>query len=169
MPTHDEQAAARGHFKNVANHSAMPERVWARETGKYGAASKEAALAIGAKDLGYCLVSLDPGRLSCPFHFHHTEEEMFHVISGTGTLRQGTGDKEEELEVHPGDFIAYPAGTSIAHQFRNNGDAPFVYLAVSNRIKSDVCEYPDSDKILVRASKTMVRRTPNLEYFDGEV
>jgi len=170
MDTNQEQAAARGRFKNVVQASQLPESTWARETGKYGAAGREAAPALGAQGLGYALVSLDPGRRSCPFHFHYSEEEMFYVLSGAGVLRQGKeGEKEEELELAPGDFVSFPAGTGIAHQFINRTEEPFVYLAVSNIVKGDVCVYPDSDKILFRGARTMVRRSPVLEYFDGEL
>lgn len=164
-----EKVAARGRFKNVVHAADLPDREWARDTERYGAVGKEAALAIGARELGYALVSLDPGKRSCPYHFHHAEEEMFHVLQGQGFLRQGDEEGEEELELGPGDFIAFPPGTRIAHQFINRSDAPFVYLAVSTIIRSDVCEYPDSDKILFRQSRTMVRRQPVLEYFDGEL
>ena len=95
---------------------------------------------------------------------------MFYVLSGAGVLRQGKeGEEEEELELAPVDFVSFPAGTCIAHQFINRTAEPFVYLAVSNIVKGDVCVYPDSDKILFRQSRTMVRRNPVLEYFDGEL
>ena len=94
---------------------------------------------------------------------------MFLVLSGRGRLRQGDAKGEELIDVGPGDFCAFPPGTGIGHQFINEGDAPFVYVALSNRVKHDVCEYPDSDKILFRSTRTMVKRTPTLSYFDGEV
>ena len=169
MKENESPSPARGRFKNVVQKSDLPEHDWARETGKFGSSGYEAAVSIGATDLGYGLVSLDPGRINCPFHFHHTEEEMFFVLSGTATLRQGDQEGQEELIVSAGDFIAYPGGTGIAHQFINHSDQPFVYLAVSNRVKSDVCEYPDSNKILVRGTRTILRRDPKLEYFDGEL
>ena len=67
-----------------------------------------------------------------------------------------------------GDCVSFPAGTGLAHQFINEGDVPFVYLAMSTRIRADVAEYPDSNKINIRASRTILRRSPSLEYFDGE-
>ncbi|MDF1800472.1 MAG: cupin domain-containing protein [Planctomycetota bacterium] len=127
------------------------------------------AVELGSKQLGYCVVALDPGRASCPYHFHHSEEELFHVLSGVGVLRQGDSEGEEEVELRAGDFVSFPAGTGIAHQFLNRSSAPFVYLAVSNRVAADVCEYPDSDKLLVRKTGTLVRRGPKLGYFDGEL
>ena len=170
METHDEQKAARGQYQNVACTEDVPTREWARDTKRFGVVGHELALAVGSKDLGYWVCHLDPGKRSCPYHFHHTEEEMFYILKGTGLVRQGKhGEAEEELAIDPGDVLAYPAGTGIAHQFINNTDQPLVYLAVSNRIPSDVCEYPDSNKILVRRSRTMLRREPNLEYFEGEL
>ena len=116
------------------------------------------------------MVSLDPGRRSCPYHFHHTEEEVFYVLEGRALVRQGDGEtEEEELELGPGDFVAFPAGTGIAHQFINHTEEPFVYLAMSNMVKADVAEYPDSNKVQIRSKRMMLRRTPTLEYFDGEV
>ncbi|MFT7669047.1 MAG: putative cupin superfamily protein [Planctomycetota bacterium] len=168
MGKEEQEALSRGRFKNVVNSKDLPQEEWAGDMQKYGAVSLEAALAIGAKDLGFCIVTVDPGKRSCPFHFHHSEEEMFYVLSGTATLRQGKTEVEEELLVEAGDFISFPANTGIAHQFLNATTEPFVYLAVSTKIASDVCEYPDSDKILIRRSRTMLRRQPNLEYFDGE-
>jgi uncharacterized cupin superfamily protein len=37
---------------------------------------------IGAKKLGYNLTVLPPGKVQCPFHSHHGEEEMFLILEG---------------------------------------------------------------------------------------
>jgi uncharacterized cupin superfamily protein len=164
------EAPLRSRFKNVINVRDVPVETYWRETGRYGASARELAVALGAKDLGYSITSVDPGRVSCPFHFHHSEEEVFYVLEGRGQLRQGDGKGEEELiDLLPGDCISFPAGTGIAHQFINHGDVPFVYLAMSNRIRSDVAEYPDSDKVNIRATRTILRRSPTLDYFDREL
>lgn len=162
--------AARSRFRNVVNEADVPQEAWKHEKGDVSVLSREMAIAVGARDLGYCVVTLEPGKTSCPYHFHHSEEELFVVLEGRGMLRQGDeSGAEEEVEVAAGDFIAFPPGTGIAHRFRNHSDAPLRYLAVSNRLPHDVCEYPDSDKILVRGPRRrMLRRTPTLEYFDGE-
>jgi uncharacterized cupin superfamily protein len=131
---------------------------------------REIALVVGARDLGYSVTFVAPGSRSYPYHFHHGEEEAFYVLEGRGLLRQGDGEGEDEIiELSPGDVVAFPAGTGIAHQFINDGEVPFAYLAISNLVSSDVAEFPDSDKVLIRSSRLIVRRTPKLEYFDGEV
>jgi hypothetical protein len=32
-----------------------------------------------------------------------------------------------------------------------------------------VAEFPDSDKLLIRSTRLIARRTPRLDYYDGEV
>ncbi|MSQ84622.1 MAG: hypothetical protein EXR77_17405 [Myxococcales bacterium] len=32
---------------------------------------------VGAKQLGYSLCVVQPGKRACPFHCHHVNEEMF--------------------------------------------------------------------------------------------
>lgn len=44
---------------------------------------------IGARQLGYNLTELPPGKAQCPFHAHRAEEEVFVVLEGEGELRFG--------------------------------------------------------------------------------
>ena len=169
MSGDDPKPGVRGRFANVVHLGDVPAEAWARETGRFGVEGREVAVALGAQQLGYCVVSVDPGRASCPFHFHHAEEELFHVLSGRGVLRQGDEDGEEELELGPGDFVSFPAGTGVAHQFLNRTDEPFVYLAISNRVRHDVCEYPDSNKVNLRGMGKVMERGERRAYFDGEL
>ena len=160
----------RSRFSNVVNARDVPQQDYSEPSGRYQVGGREIAEEVGARDLGYSIVSIEPGSRSCPFHFHHGEEEAFYVLEGRGLLRQGDGEGEDELvELGPGDVIAFPAGTGIAHQFINDGDMPFAYLAISNKIYSDVAEFPDSDKVLIRSTRLITRRSPRLDYFDGEL
>ena len=160
----------RSRFENVVNARDVPQEDHSEPSGRYLVAGRELAEVAGARDLGYSVVTIAPGSRSYPFHFHHAEEEAFYVVEGRALLRQGDGEDEDELvELGPGDVVAFPAGTGIAHQFVNDGDAPFTYLAISNKVASDVAEFPDSDKLLIRATRQIVRRTPQLDYFDGEL
>jgi uncharacterized cupin superfamily protein len=160
----------RSRFDNVINARDVPPEDHSEPSGRYQVSGREIAEAVGARDLGYSIAFVAPGSRSYPFHFHHGEEEAFYVLEGRGVLRQGDGEGEEErVELEPGDVVAFPAGTGIAHQFINEGDVPFAYLAISNKVYSDVAEFPDSDKLLIRSTRLIARRSPRLDYFEGEI
>jgi uncharacterized cupin superfamily protein len=118
--------------------------------GSFGGISEH----IGAARLGYNLTVCPPGKSVCAFHNHHAVEEMFFILSGTGTLRFGAN--EYPLRKH--DVIACPpGGRDVAHQITNTGAVDLVYLALSNSEIADACEYPDSDKIGVFAGPRQAR------------
>jgi uncharacterized cupin superfamily protein len=163
-----EPVQQRSRFANVVSSESLAWEDWGHPGGRYGGREKSIARSVGAQALGYHLEILDPGKLSVPYHFHHHEEEAFYVLEGHAMLRQGTAEAEEQIELGPGDFVAFVAGTGIAHQFRNHTQQPFVFLAFSNKAPADVAEYPDSDKVLIRGKRMMLRRSPKLDYWDGE-
>jgi uncharacterized cupin superfamily protein len=127
---------------------------------------------IGAEKLGYNLTIVPPGKKSWPFHNHHISEEMFLVIEGTGLLRFG----DDEYSVKKNDVIACPVGKrSVAHQFINNSTKDLKYLALGTKATQDICEYPDSDKILARSNKdgesllwNMSKTEESYDYFEDE-
>ena len=101
--------------------------------------------------LGVVQMRLEPGHTTCPFHWHAREDEVFFIQSGRGVLRYG----EKLREIGPGDCISCPAGTRIAHQICNPFDEVLVYLAIGPYDPHEVCGYPDSGKLLVRAAATI--------------
>ncbi len=127
---------------------------------------------IGARQLGYNLTVLPPGKVQCPFHSHHGEEEMFLILEGEGELRFG----EARYPLRPLDVIACPTGgAEVAHQIINTGAVPMRYLALSNRSDLDACEYPDSGKISVVTGRPgvpgiykMFRAEETVDYYDRE-
>ncbi len=127
---------------------------------------------VGAKKLGYNVVILEPGFKSCPFHNHHIAEEMFLILAGEGSLRFG----EDTHPLKQGDLIACPpGGREVAHQIINTSDKPLKYLALSTNEPYDVCEYPDSNKIMTlvgeqgnRSLRHIARLNEAVDYFDGE-
>ncbi len=127
---------------------------------------------IGAKKLGYNLTVLPPGKVQCPFHNHHGEEEMFFILEGEGELR--FGDKRYKLRAH--DVIACPpGGPEVAHQIINTGTTTMRYLSLSTLVEVEACEYPDSQKVPVVAGKRgparlrkMVRTENTVDYYDRE-
>jgi len=74
---------------------------------------------------------------------------------------------EELIDIGPGDCIACPAGTRIAHQIANPHDEDLVYLAMGPHDPHEVCGYPDSGKIFVRSEGTVGYLKP-ADYMDGE-
>ena len=115
--------------------------------------------------LGMNLTRVAPGQTACPFHSHQLEDEVFYVVSGTGIFRYG----EQVFAIDPGDCIACPAGTDIAHQFANPAASSedLVYLCIGNRDPNEVCVYPDSGKIFVRSQAT-VGVLQETSYEEGE-
>jgi uncharacterized cupin superfamily protein len=99
---------------------------------------------LGARDLGYSYDVVPPGKRSCPFHSHRGQEEMFFIVSGTGTLRYGA----ETRKIRAGDVICCPTGgPESAHQIVNDSGAPLAYLSISTMAYPEICEYPDSGKV----------------------
>lgn len=127
---------------------------------------------IGARQLGYNLTELPPGKAQCPFHAHRAEEEMFLILDGEGELR--FGNQRHRIRKH--DVIACPSGgPEVAHQIINTGSTVLRYLAVSTSADVEVCEYPDSGKIGVFASapgaprlRALYRSAAAVDYYDGE-
>lgn len=127
---------------------------------------------IGARKLGYNLTELPPGKAQCPFHSHREEEEMFLILDGEGELRFG----EQRYKLRKHDVVACPTGgAEVAHQIINTGSTALRYLSLSTMSSTEVCEYPDSNKIGVFAStsassgvRKMFRAGSGVDYYDGE-
>jgi uncharacterized cupin superfamily protein len=130
----------------------------------YTGAAAEVGRLLGATRLGYALGVLERGEVYCPNHWHTQEEEAFVVWSGTPTLRTPQGT----FVLRPGDVIAFPTGERGAHRISNEGDTSCVVLMFANIDAGDVCHYPDSRKLLVEKTGTIVRSEPELDYFEGE-
>ena len=137
--------------------------------GQYAGVSER----IGARKLGYNLTICPPGKTTCPFHNHHVNEEMFLILEGEGVLR--FGDKEYPLRRH--DVIACPPGKrDVAHQITNTGPTDLKYFALSTMERSEVCEYPDSNKVGISigedrgnpALRAMFRAEQSVDYWDRE-
>ena len=131
----------------------------------YNGAAAEVGRLLGARRLGYALGVLGRGEVYCPNHWHTQEEEAFVVWSGTPTLRTPQG----EFKLRPGDVVAFPTGPAGAHRISNDSDTPCLILMFANSDPGDVCHYPDSRKLLVETTGTIVRSEPQLDYLEGEL
>jgi uncharacterized cupin superfamily protein len=124
---------------------------------------------LGARDLGYSYDVVPPGKRGCPFHSHRAQEEMFFIVSGTGTLRYGS----ETRKVRAGDIICCPVGgPETAHQLVNDSGEDLRFLSISTMTDPEVCEYPDSGKIIAFDGKwrhSTESASGNVDYWKGEV
>jgi uncharacterized cupin superfamily protein len=120
---------------------------------------------LGAERLGYVFGTIEPGAAYCPYHWHTREEEMLLVWRGAATLRTPAGT----FALRAGDVVAFPTGTAGAHRLSNESNDVCRVLIVANIDEGDACFYPDSNKLTVEATGTLVRSEPQLDYFDGEV
>ena len=122
--------------------------------------------------MGYNITIIPSGKKSWPFHNHHVSEEMFLILEGTGFLRHG----DNKFPIKKNDIIACPTGDrSVAHQIINDGETDLKYLALGTKKPYDICEYPDSDKILSRVTSeddsnlwNMSKGNESYDYFEGE-
>jgi uncharacterized cupin superfamily protein/GNAT superfamily N-acetyltransferase len=142
------------------------------ENGLYTSSRAQISDHIGAMQLGYNLTVLPPGKVQCPFHCHHGEEEMFLILEGEGELR--LGDQRYPIRKH--DVIACPTGgPEVAHQIINTGATTMRYLALSTLSDVETCEYPDSQKISIVTGRRgepglrkIFRAENTVDYYDRE-
>ncbi|QPF75846.1 cupin domain-containing protein [Roseateles sp. DAIF2] len=142
------------------------------ENGFYTSSRGQISDHIGARQLGYNLTVLPPGKAQCPFHNHHGEEEMFLILEGEGELRFG----EQRYPLRRHDVIACPTGgPEVAHQIINTGTTTMRYLSLSTLMELEACEYPDSQKVLISSSiggqrrlRKIFRAETDVDYYDRE-
>ncbi len=150
----------------IRNHLKLARETFVRQP-LYESTTARVSDGTVARKLGCGVDTLAPGKTGCPYHFHHSQEEMFIVLEGRGTLRVAG----EMLAIEAGDVIHIPPGPEYPHQILNTSDAPLSYLSISTQERPEVCEYPDSGKTGVFFGKG--RRAPliqreSLDYWDGE-
>lgn len=142
------------------------------DNGRYTSRRAFISERIGARQMGYNLTVLPPGKVQCPFHSHHGEEEMFFILEGVGELRFG----KDRYPLRKDDVIACPTGgADVAHQIINTGKTDLRYLAVSTLVDVEACEYPDSGKVMIVSGKPgeaglrhMFRAETAVDYYDRE-
>jgi uncharacterized cupin superfamily protein len=119
-----------------------------------------------AKKLAAAVDTLPPGKRSCPYHYHHAEEEMFIVLAGSGSLRVAG----EMLPIQTGDVVFIPPGPDYPHHIINTSDAPLTYISIGTNEPIEICEYPDSGKYLVGSEHfhVIARKDGQTDYWDGE-
>lgn len=118
---------------------------------------------IGAEKLGFNVKVLKPGQFSYPYHYHSENEEVFIILKGELTLRQN--DKRKILQ--EGDFVFLKNSKEGAHQLYNHTNEPVRYVGIASKSNSDICYYPDSNKINFGMGE-IYKLESKVDYYDGE-
>jgi uncharacterized cupin superfamily protein len=126
--------------------------------------SPDLAEMVKSKHLKFDIRSLDPGKFSCPYHFHRNAEEIFVVMSGKVMLRMPDNFKE----LSAGDIAFFEMGPEGAHQLYNHTEEPCVFLDIRTIVGLDVCEYPDSGKINIIPFGEIFQKESRVDYYKGE-
>ncbi len=152
-------------YINRINSEEVEWQPWSGAKG-YAWETRDIDPLIGARHLGYRIIRLPVERSTFPLHFHHFVEEMFYIMEGGCTLISPRG----EVGMRAGDFIAFPPGPRSAHKFVNQGTAPCTLLALGTVLPHDSCEYPDSQKVLIRAleGRGIFRKQDGVDYWEEE-
>jgi uncharacterized cupin superfamily protein len=154
----------------IRNYNDAPLERFLREP-HYDSTGTRLARGTAARKLGASIDTLAPGKLGCPYHLHHAQEEMFVVLEGEGTLRVAG----EMLPLRTGDVVFIPPGPEYPHQIINTSSAPLKYLSVSTQEAPEICEYPDSGKFMAGSKDgagstfdVIHAKGESLDYWEGE-
>ncbi len=98
---------------------------------------------VGLNHIGVHLISVEPGKDTTEYHKHLYEEECIYVVSGKGTLVI----EGDSFQFEKGDFVGFPVDTA-AHSLKNDGTEKLICLVMGQRLRHDVCDYPDKGKRL---------------------
>jgi len=108
---------------------------------------RDLGAALGTRTLGVYVDSLAPGRQTSLTHAHSDEEELAFVLSGACTLHVVHPDgRVEDVPLRAGHAASFPAGTGIAHCFRDADPSagPCVLLVIGERRPGvDRVTYPE--------------------------
>ena len=154
------------------NTNQLEEFSWTSPKGKFAGAGKEVSEALGRDpfstdlmkrhpfDVEICRVP--PGKTPYPYHSHSAQWEFYHVIAGTGLVR----DKDGTTAIEPGDAFIFEPGA--AHQLINNGAVDLVLFVVADNPIGESCHYPDSKKWAVRSPERALLQSEVNDYYQGE-
>jgi uncharacterized cupin superfamily protein len=136
---------------------------------RFGGRSKHLTYAAVGESchVGVLIEAPAPGMRLAPRHYHMLEEEHALILEGEVTLLLG----EERNAMRPGDYACFPAGQRIGHSFLNSGSGPCRILMIGERNPSEVCVYPDSNKLMVRTlavEDDIFDMGATRKYWDGE-
>jgi uncharacterized cupin superfamily protein len=130
--------------------------------GDVGAVRRDLGRAVGSRATGLKHATVLRGKLSSMPHCHSSEEEVFVVLEGDGTLLLD----DDEHPVREGSVVARPPGTGVAHTFRA-GDGGLILLCYGTRQPGDIRLYPRSGKLSIPGLRATFR-IERVDVWDGE-
>ncbi len=150
----------------IVNANDVEELQWESPSGRFRGAGRQLSEALGREpdstDLrkrhpfDVELARILPGTVPFPFHAHSAQWEFYHVVSGTGTVRDDSGTHA----IGPGDTFLFKPGE--AHQLASDAMSEIVLLVVADNPIGEACFYPDSgtwsvplpDRQIIRGERT---------------
>ena len=105
--------------------------------------TKSLGAIAGLTDLGFQIMTVEPGDEYSEYHRHLYEEPCFYMLSGDGEVIIA----EESYPIFVGDFLGFPKN-GVAHTIFNNSDQPLVFICARVNLEQDVCDYPRKKKRL---------------------
>ena len=150
----------------------IAEDVWASPRGRFRGSGKSLSVALGrdanSTDLmlrhpfDVEILRIAPGQTPYPYHSHSAQWEFYHVISGSGVVREAGGT----APIEPGDAFVFKPGE--AHALTNDGSEDLVIYVVADNPIGESNYFPDSNKWVVRSPERRIIRSEPLDYNDGE-
>lgn len=154
------------------NTNDVEELSWTSPKGTFEGFGRQISEALGREPNSTDLMKRHPfdieisripkGKKAFPYHSHANQWEFYHVISGSGFIR----DDEGTTAVGPGDAFVYKPGE--AHQLIGGETEDLVIYVVADNPVNESCHYPDSNKWVVKSPFRQMLRSEHLDYFDGE-
>lgn len=154
------------------NLAEIAEDSWSSPKGKFSGSAKAVSEALSRQPQSTDLAErhpfdleilrIAPGHIPYPYHSHAAQWELYHVVSGRGSVRHQNGT----AAITSGDaFIFRP---DEPHQLINDSTEDLVVYVLADNPIGESCHYPDSQKWLVRSPKRRLTRSASLDYYDGE-
>jgi uncharacterized cupin superfamily protein len=162
MSSSNETPTPKPEVRGPISESEIPWREWGH--GRFMGRIRHFTQQYGDYRVGVVIEELQPGKVSCPAHYHLHEEEHIWVLDGVVTLRLG----ERKYAMKPGDYVCFPAGQRAGHCLINESDAPCRYLVIGENNPNEVAVYTDSNKIMVRGLDEIYDKSATRAYWDGE-
>lgn len=161
------------------NTNDIAEDVWMSPKGRFACSGKEISEALGRNPGSTDVMErhpfdveiqrVPPGKTAYPYHSHSAQWEFYHVITGSGKMRDESG----MTPIAAGDACIFKPGE--AHQLINDGSEDLVVYVVADNPIGEAWYYPDSKKwgVPIPRNRDHPRGVHYVgrsvyDYFDGE-